>query len=270
MRAKCFALIIACLVLCAVSSAQEYSIRANRGLNLRAAPSLYADIADTVTSGTTLQVVGQTNRWLKINRIGREVWLADWVNFSRLDSGATDGSQQPTAPIDNCCFVDRLCQSDKEWVAGYWAYQNGHCAAPGPAQPATSAQPAASTPATVDNCCFLDWHCQNDAEWVSGYWAFQRNQCAGPAQATAFTPSGSMPRIEGSSRFIQHIVATLNWLKSEAPEWYNYVVSGMDLIFEKPVPVLPWAEGMVERCTASALVQRKKCQDGNLLSERDY
>ena len=124
MRAKCFALIIAGLVLRAGSSAQEYSIRANRGLNLRAAPSLYADIADTVRTGAVLEVVGKSGSWLKINRNSNEVWLADWVNYSRVDSGPLES---PAAtPIDNCCFVDRPCQSDQEWVAGYWAYQNGH------------------------------------------------------------------------------------------------------------------------------------------------
>ena len=254
MRARCFVLIVAGFVLSVVSSAQEYSIRANRGLNLRAAPSLTADIADTVTSGTIMQVVGKSGSWLKINRSGNEVWLADWVNYSRVEGSEPTGAQQPAASIDNCCFVDRLCQRDQEWVDGYWAYQNGHCAAPAQPQPVTPAQPVASAPANVDNCCFVDRQCLSDQEWVDGYWAYQNGQCGAPAQpqaattvvdwpptggnccsvnwhcrfdeervqgfmafqlfkcadptqTSAITLTGPVPRIEGSDRFVRHIVA---------------------------------------------------------------
>ncbi len=144
MKIRCIALLIAFCMLVAHVSAQPYSIRANRGLNLRAAPSLNADIADTVPSGSILQVVGKLNRWLKIDRNGREVWLADWVNFSRIDSSEPTEAQQPTTLVDNCCGIDRQCQSEAEWEAGYWAYQNGQCAAPAQPQPVTHVQPVAS------------------------------------------------------------------------------------------------------------------------------
>ncbi len=28
--------------------------------------------------------------------------------------------------IDNCCFVDRQCHSDQDWVNGYWAFQQSN------------------------------------------------------------------------------------------------------------------------------------------------
>ena len=269
MRTKYIAVLIAFFMLIALVSAQPFSIRANRGLNLRTGPSLNADIAGTVTTGTVLQVGGRQGRWLQINRNGGVVWLAEWVNYSRLDSSEPTGSQQPTSQIDNCCFVDRQCQSDQEWIAGYWAYQNRQCAAP--------AQPVASAPATVDNCCFVDRQCQSDQEWIAGYWAYQNRQCAAPAQPVASAPltggnccslgwqcytevereqgywayqinqcaglpqtsavtlTGPVPRIEGSSRFVSHITATLKFMKSVAPAWYNYVITGMDSIVEEPV-----------------------------------
>ncbi|MCY3916324.1 MAG: SH3 domain-containing protein [Chloroflexi bacterium] len=224
MASKAIAAVVAFAVLLSIASAQGYSIRANRGLNVRAAPSRNAAIADTVTSGSILQVVGASGSWLKIDRYGREVWLADWVNFSRLDSSEPKGSQPPTAPIDNCCFVDRQCQSEAEWEAGYWAYQNGQCAAP--------AQPVASEPAAVDNCCFVDRQCQSDADWLSGYWAFQNSQCPAPTRSSAITPS--RPQIEGSARFVHVIERSLNLLRDKAPEWYNYVISAIDTIVEIP------------------------------------
>ncbi len=304
MKFKCVAILFAFGMVIALASAQPYSIRANRGLNLRVAPSLNADIADTVVSGEVLHVVGTSGNWLKIDRNGREVWLADWVNYSRVDSSAPSGSQQPTTPIDNCCFVDRQCQSDQEWIDGYWAYQNGQCAAPAQPQPSTPAQPVASAPANVDNCCFVDRQCQSDWEWTEGYWAYQTgqcsasaqsqpvtpalptaselatggnccnsvwecwfeeervqgyyayqiNQCAGLPQTSAITLTGPVPRIEGSDQFVQHIVTTLKWMKSIAPAWYNYVITGIDLIVEIPVPFTYFEQD----CTARAHSSERK------------
>ena len=237
MSSKAIAALVACLLLFGIASAQEYSIRANRGLNLRTAPSRNADIADTVRSGTILQVVGTFNRWLKIDRYGRQVWLADWVDFSRIDSIAPPASPAlpaPSGPVDNCCYVDRQCHSDLDWMGGWHAFQNGQCAAPAQPQPATPAQPVASAPANVDNCCYVDRQCHSDLDWMGGWHAFRAGQCAAPGQPHRATPSGSMPRIEGSDIFVQHIITSLNWLKRLSPAWYNYVVNGMDLIVEVP------------------------------------
>ncbi len=300
MCSRYIAVLIAIFIHITLVAAQPFSIRANRGLNLRTEPSLNADIAGTVAAGEILQVVGQVPDWLKIDLNGRGVWLAEWVNFSRLDSSEPTGSQQPTAQIDNCCFVDRQCQSDQEWLAGYWAYQNNQCAAPGQPQPAPQSQPASSPSAEVNNCCGIDRQCSSDQEWTNGYWAFQNGQCAAPAQpaiivpttggnccslgwtcstnwkggvevaqgywayqinqcaglpqTSAVTLTGPVPRIEGSSRFGSHITATLQFMKSVAPAWYNYVITGMDLIVEVPVP--SWQPGDV--CTARAYSRERK------------
>lgn len=311
MYSKCFAVFVACMLLLGVASAQPYSIRANRGLNLRAAPDRSADIADTVTSGSILQVIGESGRWLKIVRYGREVWLANWVDYSRVDESAPAPNPQPVtsapANVDNCCYVDRQCQSEAEWEAGYWAYQNGQCPASAQPQPVTSAQPVASVPANVDNCCIIDnlncvtdfewrrgywayqvghcaapgqhqsttpalpaasapttggnccdtvWQCRFEEDRVQGYWAYQINQCAGLPQISAITLTGPVPRIEGSSLFVSTVTASLKWLKSLAPDWYNYVVTGMDLIVELPVPV-SLGDG-VHTCTAYANYHERK------------
>ena len=255
MRSKYLAVIMVWFVLFGMASAQEYSIRANRGLNLRAEPALNAPIADTVLSGSILQVVGEFNRWLKIDRGGRQVWLANWVNYSRIENVEPTGSQQATAPIDNCCYVDRQCQSDQEWIAGYWAYQNQQCVAPGQTQPTTPAQPVGSAPATVDNCCFVDRQCQSDKEWVDGYWAYQRNQCAARGPAPAISTPGRMPRIEGSDRFVRVIARSLNLLRDKAPEWYTYVISAIDTIAE-----IPKSQPAGGYCSAFAVVSSRRVE----------
>ena len=32
-----------------------------------------------------------------------------------------------TTAVDNCCMVDRQCNTSQEWDAGYWAFQNNQC-----------------------------------------------------------------------------------------------------------------------------------------------
>lgn len=95
--------------------------------------------------------------------------------------------------IDNCCFVDRQCTTDQQWVDGYWAFQNNQC--PGSTQSQTAAsvssQPAGGAPAQVDNCCFVDRQCSTNQDWIDGYWAFQNNQC--PGSAPAQTAASSQP-----------------------------------------------------------------------------
>ena len=104
-----------------------------------------------------------------------------------------------TSNIDNCCFIDRQCNTNQEWDAGYWAFQNNQCVAPAqsPAQPQSPAQsPAPTTNTTtsnIDNCCFVDRQCTTEAEWSNGYLAFQNNQCKAPAGSSGtVTPSESV------------------------------------------------------------------------------
>ncbi len=176
-----------CLVflISGLASAQDYAVRVTYNTNLRASYSLQSRILDTAPAGTTLTVVDAYNRWLRVNRSGNTAWLADWVPMTRL---AAPTSVAPD--VDNCCFVDRQCQSDQEWTAGYWAFQQGQCGAPSQSTETTSQQPVSQTPANVNNCCFVDRHCATDQEWTAGYRAFQNNQCGAPSQSAATSTQG--------------------------------------------------------------------------------
>ena len=224
MKVKMFAAVLAVLFLCTVVSAQGYFIQVPFNTNLRASHSLEADVVETAIAGTTLNVVGQLGRWLTINRNGNEVWMASWVSHTRVDNGGQTSSQSgTTSQIDNCCFVDRQCNSDQEWTDGYWALQNGQCDAPAQSQSETSAQ--TGTTSQIDNCCFVDRQCQTNQQWTDGYWAFQNNQCAAaPGLHTPVTNNGVI--IEGTERFVARISAALDLLKSRAPQWHAYVTKG--------------------------------------------
>ncbi len=119
-----------------------------------------------------------------MNRPFAFVTTAIFLLASSLTGWASD--------IDNCCFIDRQCQTDQQWTDGYWAFQNNQCPAPAPSQPLASA-PKGGGPAQIDNCCFVDRQCNSDQEWTDGYWAFRNNQCSapGPAPAAAASPAAS-------------------------------------------------------------------------------
>ena len=163
------------------------------GLNVRERATTDSQVIATARSGDSFTVSlsqqGEQWCWLKISR----GWIA---KTSRVRSTAPSNtspsqskkSQQPVqerSNVNNCCFVDRQCMTDEEWVNGYNAYQNNQCPAPSLQQQSTSlqSQPQPGTPEDIDNCCFIGWQCNTDEEWVNGYWAYQQNkQCAAPSQ----------------------------------------------------------------------------------------
>ncbi len=219
-RARFLAILFVLFALSNLASAQHYSIRVAFNTNLRSSNSLQGDVVATASAGSVLQVIGESDRWLRIKRNGNEVWMAGWVSFSRVegDSGAQTSAQLASA-IDNCCFVDRQCHSDQEWTDGYWAYQNGHCAAPTQSRRQPPTQSANTGSAQVDNCCDAGWQCHSDSDWASGFQAFQRNQCEDLGVD-----------IEGSGGFVAQIKRAFDLLKKRAPHWYNYAITGLDIV----------------------------------------
>ena len=218
MKARRIAIALILFLLSSAASAQTYAIRVTNNTNLRASYSLESAVIASARAGTIVEVVGQFNRWLRVQRDGREFWMASWVSHSRVDAQQS----APPSDVDNCCFVDRQCQTDQQWKDGYWAYQNRQCAAP--AQSLTTAQPLSNAPETVDNCCFVGWQCRTDQQWNDGYWAFQNDACDHPGIV-----------IEGSPSFTAMMKRVLEMLKAGAPQWYDYVLnSGLQRIKMTP------------------------------------
>ena len=85
-----------------------------------------------------------------------------------------------SSQTDNCFGVDRQCDTDEQWIRGWWAFRNNQCAAPSQQRQSTAAQTQRQSGASqdIDNCCFIGWQCNTNAEWTSGYFAFQHDQCA--------------------------------------------------------------------------------------------
>ena len=206
-------------------------------MNIRQSHSAGSPVVRRAVAGESFAVSsstqGVTYCWLNIPA----GWLAWTVRVSGSQPAVTTASSgtQTTQPsnIDNCCFVNRQCQSDQEWVNGYWAYQRNECPVSSPTTQQISAQPISSTPADVDNCCFTGWHCNTDDEWARGYWAYQNNQCAaGPPPSTS-ARDGNIG-IEGSETFQIWVKAGLDLLKRTAPQWYDFVQGATRLLKERP------------------------------------
>ena len=87
--------------------------------------------------------------------------------------------------IDNCCFVDRQCNTNQDWVNGWHTFQNNQCSAP------AQSQPAGGAPAQIDNCCYVDRQCNTEQDWINGWQAYANNQCGAAPQSGA--PSYSQP-----------------------------------------------------------------------------
>ncbi len=200
------------------ASAQNYSVRVVHRTYLRATHSLEARIVDTAMAGTTLSVTGNQGDWLRIDWKGREVWMADWVALERVETPPPT----ITSDVNNCCFIDRQCASDAEWVDGYWAFQSNQCGAP--TTPLTTVATETSIPASeVTNCCQLGWTCNSDGDWQTGHQAFQAGQCQHQGI-----------EIEGPAFFLDRLHSVLDLIRSRSPHWYGYIIGGLSKVRYDP------------------------------------
>ena len=79
-------------------------------------------------------------------------------------------SAQQNPIIDNCCFVNRSCATNQEWVEGWHAFRRNECPSGQPVAPVSA--PAGQP---IDNCCNVNR--QTNQDWVNGWHAFRRNEC---------------------------------------------------------------------------------------------
>lgn len=105
-------------------------------MNIRERPSTTSRVVAKAQAASSFTVkasiLGDNWCWLNIS----QGWLA---NTTRVQSTkplrATASTSTATATlqtpshIDNCCFVNRHCQSEQDWVDGYWAFQRQECSA---------------------------------------------------------------------------------------------------------------------------------------------
>ncbi len=103
--------------------ADEYYISVSYNTNLRAAPSIRSPRVDLVVASQVLVVVGEVGDWLKIDRLGAEMYMANWVPYRRVGGGTQVSTQ----------FADLSCENGPQWIqrenfpkGGYWLFTQGH------------------------------------------------------------------------------------------------------------------------------------------------
>jgi len=169
------------------------------------------------------------------------------------------------AQIDNCCYVDRQCTTDLDWMGGWHAYRAGQCGAPGQAQTVMTSQPGSGVlqrtaggivvgyisghrilpstrpqpsieakigeivSITFNNCCQYHWQCNDDSDWAAGHRRFQD---------TSLCTLPRLVSIVGDPDFIQFFTQRLDELKNKLPHRYDYVLNGLTKI-EQSRDVLP-------------------------------
>jgi len=129
-----------------------------------------------------------------------------------LSAGVPLAQTQAPTNIDNCCFAGWQCATNRDWVAGYHAFQRNECPSSQPAAPVSA--PAGQP---IDNCCFVDRQCQTEQDWVNGWWAYQNGQCGSPLPSQSQT--SAQPTGNASTQIDNCCFA--GWQCNTDQEWVN-------------------------------------------------
>ena len=81
----------------------DYRIRVNATVNLRGGPGTEFEIVTTIQAGAELQVVAETDRWFSVIYEGEQLWMANWLDYTRLEPTPTpepSPTLEPTATLE--------------------------------------------------------------------------------------------------------------------------------------------------------------------------
>jgi hypothetical protein len=146
-----------------------------------------------------------------------------------------------TLADSNCCHIPGSnCQTETEWIQGYYDGVHGRCqtstaAGLSDTTPQSTPQPAPTQTADrsqhVNNCCFIGWHCESDAQWISGYYAHQAGDaCATESQATYQHQPSQRSNDQSDSGSAGSVIEY-----SDGRVKYTYE-DGSSRVFQRPVP----------------------------------
>ena len=208
---KTLAVVLSCL-LCSVTSGQSIYVRVDSQTNLRDDNSLDGAILETVPAETILRIIGWRDHWLRVMHGSERAWMADWVNYSLLQSGADAEATTPLSQTENCCALEWQCPDQRARTSGYWAYRFDRC---------KRTDTYLTTDYSTNNCCFLGESCPRDQHWRDGYASFQDADC----ELRGI-------QIDASDEFKLRMYRAIAMLKDRAPAWYAYTINGLDRIRE--------------------------------------
>ena len=78
----------------------DYRIRVNATVNLRGGPGTEFEIVITIQAGAELQVVAETDEWFSVIHEGQQLWMANWLDYTRLEPTPTPEPSPTIEPTD--------------------------------------------------------------------------------------------------------------------------------------------------------------------------
>lgn len=182
MKARFILLLLVLLAVGGAAAQSEYWITTFRN-SLHDCANPHGPPVEYTISHAILRVVGEMDGHLKINRFGEILCLPIGMVFYRR---LTPGKQYQESPrVDNCCSLDRHCDTDEEWAAGYADYQVNSCSSQDWWKWTELDHP------DTYNCCQIGWECHDDDDWDYGDIAFNANRCAIDSPPSASQPAAS-------------------------------------------------------------------------------
>ena len=240
-------LLIVCAILASPAAGQAscygQTVAYVRGpMNIRKSHSTSSPVVQTAAAGQSFAVSSSTQGsrycWLEL----AAGWMARTTRVAAsqpAQSTAASGNQstQPS-DINNCCFVNRRCQSENEWLDGYWAFQRNECPVSMSTPVTSSPQPVSVPSSDVNNCCYTGWQCTTDEDWQVGYYSYASNLCQGGLRLKNGQRGNVI--IEGSLSFRVWINAAFDLLQQRAPQWYRFALGGLRKIKQLPPGTGDW------------------------------
>ena len=110
-------------------------------MNIRELPSTTSRVVAKAQAASSFAVAASIrgDKWCWLNIT--QGWLAHTAHVQATEplrtlrttaaTSASTETQQTQPNIDNCCFVNLNCQSEQDWVDGFWAFRRQECSVQG-------------------------------------------------------------------------------------------------------------------------------------------
>lgn len=184
-----------------------------------------AILNDPSSQGTRVR---HASAWERLEIIGSKFsgpWC--WLQVSDgwlIDSARALSSEPYASDMDQARYASRCYAGAKAYVSGEMNIRSG----------ASTRSPVVAKARTGDVFAVSGSMAGTDWCWLKINLGWLAN--------TARVRSTKMP-IVGSSEFVRQVEASLNWMETKAVEWHNYVMSGVDKIFELSSSGPGWCGG---------------------------
>ena len=165
----------------------------------------------------------------------------------------------PALADSNCCHIPGSnCQTENEWIQGYYDGVNGLCQttivvgqsdATPQSTPAPASAQSGDTSLIGNNCCYNGWTCTSNEQWISGYYARQAGDACTTESQTTYQPT-ARHQADNQARNARSSNTEIRVLPDdyEGPITYNTPVQYRGVIIRRATPEELCDAGLLEYC----------------------